>query len=316
MIYIFGCDDEEKAAFQSEAKRRSLDISVDSSTLDVARAALLSQGAVISISHKISVGKELIDALVQKDIRYINTRSVGVNHVDVRYANQHGITVEGVNYSPESIAEHTIMLMLMAVRNASAVCNRSAHGDFRLSPFRVKILSQMTVGIIGMGKIGTCVAKLLKSFGCGVISNSTTPMDGFSYADLPTLLSESDIVTLHMPLNSDTYHFMSETNISMMKPGAILVNTSRGGVVDTAALEKALQNGHISAAALDVVEGEEGFFYQDYSRRTEEIPFFKLMSLPNVILTPHCAFYTKQALADIVNNTLTNCMTHERSNNE
>lgn len=316
MIYIFGCDDEEKAAFQSEASRRSLDIIVNSSDLDVASAELIPYGAIISVSHKTSVDKKLIDVLAQRGVRYINTRSVGLNHIDIPYASQHGITVEGVDYSPESIAEHTIMLMLMAIRKASDIFNRSAHGDFRLGPARGNLLSGMTIGIIGLGKIGSCVAKLLNGFGCRLISNSHTPMDGVDHVDLPSLLSGSDILTLHIPLNDSTYHFISKERIAMMKPGAVLVNTSRGGLIDTDAMKAALHNGHLSAAALDVVEGEEGCFYHDLSGQTEPIPFADVMSLPNVIITPHCAFYTKQALADIVEHTVQNCMMYERRNNE
>ena len=313
MICIFSCDEEEKAAFQRAARQRGLDVFITDRALDA--AAPLPDGAVVSVSHKEKIDAAVIDLLRRRGVRYLSTRSVGTNHIDVQYAAECGITVEGVCYSPESIAEHALLLMLMAVRQVEPVLERARRGDFRLGECRCGSLFGKTVGIIGTGKIGSCMAGLLKGFGCRILAYSNVAAEGFTYTDLPTLLRESDIVTLHLPLTEETHHLLCPQTIGMMKPGAILVNTARGALVDSAALEAALRSGHIGAAALDVAEGEEGCFYHDCGS-AEGLPFSGLLTLPNVILTPHCAFYTRQALSDIVENTLTNCMKHERSNHE
>ena len=313
MIFIFGCDDEEKAAFQNAAKHRAALIRAISNDLNMASIDDLPFGAVVSVSHKAPVDAEMIEALYQRGIRYINTRSIGVNHIDVGFAKERGVCVEGIAYSPESVAEHAVMLMLMAVRKILPTLERSKHGDYRLSPSRVRTLSGMTVGIIGTGKIGSSVSRMLQGFGCKLLAYSHAPTTAdIHYTNLDTMLRKSDIVSLHLPLCADTTHFLSESRISLMKPEAILVNVSRGGLVDTEALESALRNRRLAGAALDVIEGEENYFYQNCAGQKADTALFRLESLPNVILTPHCAFYTKQSLLDIVNNTLKNCMAHER----
>lgn len=312
MIFIFGCDDEERAEFQNAAEHMALSIRTFSSDINEVDIACLPFGAVVSVNHKVLINIAVIDALYQRGVRYINTRSIGMNHIDMEYAKKRGIAVENITYSPESVAEHAVMLMLMAVRKIMPTLERSAQGDYRLSPSRVNTLSGMTIGIIGTGKIGGSVSKMLQGFGCKLIAYSHTPTTGIHYTTLNRLLRESDIVTLHLPLCEETTHFMSWSRISLMKPGAILVNVSRGGLIDTEALESALKEGRIAGAALDVIEGEENYFYQNCIGKQNSAPFYALESLPNVILTPHCAFFTKQALSDIVTNTLRNCMEYER----
>jgi D-specific alpha-keto acid dehydrogenase len=157
--------------------------------------------------------------------------------------------------------------------------------------------------VVGTGRIGTAVIKLLSGFGCAILTYDPRPSAGGVYGGLDEFLQKSDLVTLHLPLTDETRHFLDRERIAKMRRGAILVNTARGALVDVAALTDALEHGGIACAALDVVEGEEGFFYRDCSAIASP-PFARLFALPNAIVTPHTAFYTEHALSDIVCNTI------------
>jgi D-specific alpha-keto acid dehydrogenase len=239
-------------------------------------------------------------------VTYVSTRSVGANHIDVRYAERVGIAVETVAYSPDSVADYTLMLMLMAVRHARSVIRRADLHDYRLHEVRGKELRDLTVGVIGAGRIGGAVIDRLRGFGCRTLAYDTRP-DG-EYVSLDGLLEQSDIVTLHTPLTAETHHLLDRRRISRMKHGAVVVNTGRGGLLDTEALVSALEGGGLGGAALDVVEGEEGIFYADCSDRPiESRLWLRLHKLPNVLISPHTAYYTDHALSDTVENSLINC---------
>jgi len=173
----------------------------------------------------------------------------------------------------------------------------------------------MTVGVVGTGRIGKAVIERLHGFGCRVLSHNRGC--GTGCVPLRALLENSDIVTLHAPLNADTYHMIGRKQIEIMKPSAFLVNTGRGALVDTDELIKALETGKLGGAALDVLEGEEGFFYFDCSQKPIDNQFLrKLQKMPNMIITPHTAYYTGRALYDTVEKTILNCLDFERSQHE
>ena len=247
---------------------------------------------------------------------YISTRSVGCNHIDVEYAARVGICVENVAYSPDSVADYTLMLMLMAVRNAPSVIRRADAHDYRLHETRGRELRDLTVGVVGTGRIGTAVIDRLRGFGCRVLAHDVRPgRDAVDYVALDELLEHSDVVTLHAPLTADTHHLLGRRRIARMKRGAYVINTARGPLLDTEALLEALESGRLGGAALDVLEGEEGIFYAD--RRHEPVEstlLLGLQRLPNVIISPHTAFFTDHALADIVESTLLNCLSFEGGN--
>jgi D-specific alpha-keto acid dehydrogenase len=244
-------------------------------------------------------------------VTYISTRSVGYNHIDVNYAESVGISVETVAYSPDSVADYTLMLMLMAVRHAKSVIRRADVHDYRLNDRRGKELRDLTVGVIGTGRIGAAVIDRLQGFGCRVLSHDRCPKAGADYVPLGELLRRSDIVTLHTPLTADTHHLLDRARIQQMKHGAFVVNTGRGALLDTTALVPALESGRLGGAALDVLEGEEGIFYADCSDRPiESRLLLRLHKLPNVLISPHTAYYTDHALRDMVENSLINCLNH------
>lgn len=309
MIVIYGCDEEEARAFTDRAKRLGLIIEARPEALSASGAQRAPIGCAVSVSHNASVDRTILNALHSRGVRYLSARSVGTDHIDTVYARRLGIAVENVAYSPESVAEHAIMLMLMALRDAPAQISCTQSRDFSLPPRRYGTLMNSTVGIIGAGRIGRCVAKRLRGFGCNVLGYDPHPSAEIHCVPLDVLLRRSDIITLHLPLTQASRRLIGREALERMKPGAYLINTARGALVDSDALADALEAGHIAAAALDVAEGEEGWFYRDCSKRGEP-PFSRLLSSPNVILTPHSAFYTRAALSDIVENTLENCMNY------
>jgi D-specific alpha-keto acid dehydrogenase len=174
-------------------------------------------------------------------------------------------------------------------------------------------LRDLTVGVIGTGRIGRAVMDRLRGFGCRVLACDRRPNTSADYVALDHLLQQSDVVTLHTPLNADTYHLLDRQRIERMRSGALVVNTGRGSLIDTEALLPALESGRLGGAALDVLEGEEGVFYFDHSQRSIENRLLeRLQKLPNVLITPHTAYYTDHALRDTVENTLMNCLQFER----
>jgi len=205
------------------------------------------------------------------------------------------------------------MLILMAVRNTKSVLARAALHDFRLSDVRGKELRDLTVGVIGTGRIGAAVIDRLRGFGCRVLAHDNRAKTAADYAALDELLQWSDIVTLHTPLNAGTHHLINRQRFAQLKHGAFVINTGRGALLDTEALIEALESGNLGGAALDVLEGEEGIFYADC--RAEPIAndlLLRLEALPNVLITPHTAYYTEHALRDTVENSLINCLEFER----
>jgi D-specific alpha-keto acid dehydrogenase len=188
-------------------------------------------------------------------------------------------------------------------------------GDFRLRSVRGKELRDLTVGVVGVGNIGKAVIRRLHGFGCRVLASNDRDQESTAeLVSLDELLLESDVVTLHLPLNAETHHLIGRAEIETMKQGAFLINTGRGSLVDTDALIVALEDGKLGGAALDVLEGEEGLFYFDCTNRPiDNRLLLALQRLPNVIITPHTAYYTRRALYDTVEQTLIKCRNFERT---
>lgn len=223
--------------------------------------------------------------------------------------------MENVTYSPDSVADYTLMLMLMAVRNAKSMIRCADTHDYRLHDTRGKELRDLTIGVIGTGRIGAAVMGRLRGFGSRILAYDSRPKVAADYVPLDELLQLSDIVTLHAPLNADTRHLLDRQRIEKMKHGALIINTGRGPLLDTEALIPALESGRLGGAALDVFEGEEGIFYADCRNKPiDNKPLLRLQELPNVIISPHTAYYTDHALNDMVENSITNCLDFEGIN--
>ncbi|MFW6353432.1 MAG: 2-hydroxyacid dehydrogenase [Verrucomicrobiota bacterium] len=257
--------------------------------------------------------REVIDGLAASDTRLISLRSAGFNHVDLEAAAEHDITVVRVPaYSPNAVAEHAVTLMLALNRGVHRAYNRTRDGNFGLGGLMGSDMGPKTVGIIGTGKIGESAARILRGFGCRLLAfdpvvNETCKEMGVEYVELPQLLKESDIITIHCPLNPKTHHLIDMEAVDAMKRGAMLVNTSRGGVVETRAVIEGLKSGQIGHLGLDVYEEEDGIFFRDLS--SHGIPddlLARLVTFPNVIVTGHQAFFTREAVRSITEVTLQN----------
>jgi D-specific alpha-keto acid dehydrogenase len=308
-ITIYGCGPDEAALFGELAPRLGVLPTITEAAVSEGNVGLARGNRCISIGHKTQVTNSTLLALSEAGVTYISTRSVGRNHIDVNYAESVGISVETVAYSPDSVADYTLMLMLMVVRHAKSVIRRADVHDYRLNDVRGKELRDLTVGVIGTGRIGAAVMDRLRGFGCRMLACDTRPTIVADYVSLGELLQRSDIVTLHTPLTAETHHLLDRRRIEQMKHGAVIVNTGRGALVDTEALVCALENRRLGGAALDVLEGEEGIFYADCSDKPiESRLLLRLHELPNVLITPHTAYYTDHALSDTVEQSLTNCL--------
>lgn len=311
-ITVYGCDPDEAVLFREAAARLGATPTIIAAPVSAANAGLASGSRCVSVGHKAQIPNPALLALSRAGVAYISTRSVGFNHLDVAYAASLGVRVENVAYSPDSVADYTLMLMLMAVRHAKAVVRGAEVHDYRLPEVRGRELRDLTVGVVGTGRIGAAVVQRLRGFGCGVLVCDSSPKVVAEHVSVDELVRRSDIVTLHVPLDAGTRHLLGAQRIGAMRRGAFVVNTGRGGLVDTAALVAALESGHLGGAALDVVEGEEGVFYAD--RRNTPVEsglLLRLQALPNAIVSPHTAYYTDHALRDMVENSIVNCLAFE-----
>jgi D-lactate dehydrogenase len=269
---------------------------------------------------------EVLSRLSAGGTRIIALRSAGFNHVDVRKAQELGLTVARVPaYSPYAVAEHAVALILTLDRHIHRAYTRVRDGNFALDGLLGFDLHGRTVGVVGTGKIGTVVARILRGFGCRVIAHDLSPTDEcramqVEYVTLDTIWEQSDIITLHTPLTADTRHLVNAKTVARMKPGVMLVNTGRGALVDTAAVIAGLKSGHIGHLGLDVYEEEESLFFEDLSSHIiQDDVFARLLTFPNVVVTAHQAFFTREALGAITRTTLENIRAFEdgrRSGNE
>lgn len=263
---------------------------------------------------------KVLARLKEIGVRIVVLRASGYNGINIPAANKLGLKVLTVPaYSPEAVAEHNFALLLSLVRKIHRAYNRVRDLNFSLDGLEGFNLHGRTYGLIGTGRIGQCAARIAKGFGCTIIAYDPFPNEaaakdiGFSYVSFEELLEKSDVLSLHLPLSPQTHHFINEAAIARMKPGAILINTSRGGLVDTAALIDALKSGQVGGVGLDVYEMEEGVFFHDLSsQQLQDDVLARLMTFPNVLITSHQGFLTREALANIAETTLGNATAFER----
>ncbi len=253
--------------------------------------------------------KELLELFHELGVKYLATRSIGYEHIDVEEARRLGIRVCHASYSPNSVANYTIMLMLMACRKINYILEKSRLQDYSLSGKIGKELSLCTVGVIGTGKIGEALIEHLSGFGCKMLAYDIYTKENVKkyaeYVELDKLYRESDIITLHVPGMEQNYHMVGKEAFQKMKDGVILVNAARGMLIDTKELIPALETGKVGFAALDTVEEETGLYYLNRERDVIANHNRAILSaFPNVILSPHMAFYTEQAVSDMVGKTV------------
>jgi D-lactate dehydrogenase len=257
--------------------------------------------------------RPVLERLAEGGTRLIALRSAGFNHVDVGSARALGITVVRVPaYSPYAVAEHAVALILSLNRHLHRAYARVREGNFALDGLLGFDLHGRTVGVVGTGKIGAVFSRIMAGFGCHLLGNDPYPSDecealGMRYVPLPELLAESDIIALHAPLTPETHHLIDRDAVARMKRGVMLINTSRGALVDTRAVIEGLKSERIGALGLDVYEEEENLFFENLSDRViADDVFARLLTFHNVLITGHQGFFTAEALRNIADTTLAN----------
>lgn len=264
----------------------------------------------------------ILEALAQGGTKLLALRSAGFNHVDLTAAARLGLTIVRVPaYSPYAVAEYAIALILCLNRKVHRAYNRVREGNFSIEGLLGFDMHSATVGVIGTGKIGAIFAQIIKGFGSKLLGYDTyqnpTCLDlGMEYVSMSEILSQSDIISLHCPLTPETYHLINAEAIAQMKTGLMLINTSRGGLVDTQAAIDGLKSGQIGYLGIDVYEQEADLFFEDLSNQViHDDTFQRLLTFPNVIVTGHQAFFTNQALSNIADTTLANVSEFELGGN-
>ncbi|KFC76271.1 2-hydroxyacid dehydrogenase [Massilia sp. LC238] len=287
--------------------------------LTLASAGLAEGCEAVCVFVNDSVDAQVLAALARQGTRLVATRSTGYNQIDVAAAAQLGIEVVRVtDYSPHSVAEFAVGLLLGVNRKIARASARTRDGNFDLEGLMGFDLHGKTIGVIGTGKIGMIFARIMASFGCTILGHDPTPSRGFeeaggSYVAVDELLARSDAVSLHCPLTEATRYIINAHNLARLKRGSILVNTSRGGLVDTDAAIAALKSGQLGGLAIDVYEQEANLFFQDLSSTIicDDV-IQRLVSFPNVIVTGHQAFFTVEAIGQIMQTTIASISAFER----
>lgn len=255
------------------------------------------------------VNKTVIDALCKNGVKLIALRCAGYNNVDIEYAYGKLHVVRVPAYSPYAVAEHAMALLLTSVRRIHKAYNRTRDFNFNISGLTGFDLYGKTVGIIGTGKIGKIFSDICKGFSMNVIAYDKfpNPAYGLNYVSLDEIFEKSDIISLHCPLTEETKHLINSETIEKMKKGVVILNTSRGALIDSAALLEGIKARKIGATCLDVYEEESNVFFHDFSNHiVEDDTLARLISMPNVIVTSHQAFLTSEALSNIADTTLKN----------
>lgn len=297
-----------------------VDISFHESPLNAATVALVPPGQnAVCVFVNDALPASVVDALADKGVEVILLRCAGFNNVDLEAARRRNIMVANVpSYSPEAVAEFAVALLQTLNRGTHRAYNRVREGNFALEGLLGRTLRGKTVGVIGTGRIGLAAARILAGFGCRVLAYDPFPnedalrdacrgSDSGEYRDLDGVLAEAEVLTLHCPLTPSTRHLVDDDSIAKMREGVLLVNTSRGGLVDTQALVRGLKSRRLGGVALDVYEGEGSLFYEDHSGDIiDDDVLMRLMTFPNVIVTGHQAFFTHEALHEIAECTLRN----------
>ncbi|MFW5973338.1 MAG: 2-hydroxyacid dehydrogenase [Bacteroidota bacterium] len=317
-IAIFSTKPYDRASIEDANERHGHELVFFEPRLTAETVSLAAGFEAVCAFVNDRLGRDVLTALAANGTRLIALRSAGFNHVDLHAADELGLTVARVPaYSPHAVAEHAVALVLTLNRRTARAHNRVREGNFSLEGLLGFDLHGKTVGVVGTGKIGRIFAQIMHGFGCRILAADPYPNDEarqwVDYVPLEDLLASSDIVSLHVPLTPETHHVISDRAVESLKPGAMLINTSRGALVDTEAVIRGLKSGHIGYLGLDVYEEEEEIFFQDLSDRViQDDVFTRLLTFPNVLITGHQAFFTREALANIAETTLGNVTAYER----
>lgn len=303
----------ERADLQRQHTWTFLEVRLDASTVSTAAGA---KAVCVFVNDRLD--REVLRALRTAGVELIVLRCAGFNQVDLAAAAELGLRVGRVpEYSPYAVAEHTLALLLSLNRKIHRAYARVREGNFALDGMLGFDVHGRTIGVVGTGRIGETFCRLMSGFGCTLLAFDPKPNPacvalGVRYVGLPQLLADSDVISLHCPLTPATYHLINADAFANMRPGAMLLNTSRGAVIDARAAVAALKSGALGALGLDVYEEEGDLFFRDLSASTiQDDVFARLLTFPNVLITGHQAFFTEEALAAIAATTLANIASFE-----
>jgi D-lactate dehydrogenase len=312
-IAFFNTKKYDRRFFDAANKRAGHEIDYLESRLDAHSAVIASKHDAVCAFVNDDISAAVIDVLAEQGVKHIALRSAGFNHVDLEKADQAGITVSRVPaYSPHGVAEHAIALMMTLNRMTHRAFNRVREGNFSLEGLLGFEMHGQVAGVVGTGKIGAAAARILHGFGCKVLAHDVNENDelkalGVQYVPLDDLFRDSEIITLHCPLMPETEHLINADSLNQMRDGVMLINTSRGKLIDTDAVIDALKSGRIGHLGLDVYEEEDELFFEDRSGDIlQDDEFARLLTFPNVLITGHQAFFTRHALEEIAAVTLSN----------
>lgn len=306
-VYCFR-DFDEKEFFDKFAKKYKVEYGYTSEYPSLKNADLAKGYDAVSFTP-CNIDKTIIDKFYDLGVRYFATRSIGFDHIDIEYAKSKGIGVSNVSYPPDTVADFTLMLMLMSCKKIGHILKRSEVQDYGLKGKIGKNLGDCTVGVIGTGRIGQAVINRVAGFGSKILAYDIYQNENIKkyveYTDFETLIRESDLITLHTPGSDENHHLLNADTFKKMKKGVIIVNTARGRLIDTDALIDALECGKVGGAGLDVLEHEDGLYY---ANRMGDVIVNRRMailrSFPNVILTPHTAFYSDIVVSNMAEKTI------------
>ena len=321
-IALFSAKSYDREFFERENREFNHEIAYFDAHLNEHTVKMAAGFDAVCVFPNDALDRFVIKTLAAQRIKLIALRCAGYNNVDLEAAREFGIQVVRVPaYSPYAVAEHAIAMMLTLNRKIHRAYNRVRESNFKLDGLMGFDMHGKTVGLVGTGRIGSVTANILKGFGCRILAYDPSPRlvyeeHGVHYVPLDELLHRSDIISLHCPLTPQTHHMINEAAIERMKPGAMLINTSRGGIIDTRAIIWGLKSGKIGSLGMDVYEEEEDIFFEDLSNQPmQDDVFARLLTFPNVLVTGHQAFFTREALESIAQTTLENIREVEKGLN-
>ena len=312
-VVVYNCREfDEKELFERYGRELGIGLVLCPDAPDKENAALAEGAECIDIITS-KMPEELLEIFAGYGVKYVTTRTIGYDHIDVKAAKKLGMTVANAPYGPCGVADYAVMLILMTIRKMKRIMERTNIQDYSLKGIQGRELKDLTVGVIGTGRIGRTVLQNLSGFGCKRIAydpyqNSQVEQAGIPYVTLDEMWSRADVITLHAPLTDENYHMIDQEAISRMKKGVMIINTARGGLIDSQALISGIESGKIGGAGLDVVENEFGLYYYDHkSDILNNRELAVLRGFPNVTVSHHMAFYTDDCVETVVRDSLLGC---------
>ena len=312
-VTVYNCRPfDEKEMFEKFGRELGIELVLCPDAPDKENAALAKDSECIDIITS-KMPADLLKVFADYGVKYVTTRTIGYDHIDVKAAKELGMTVANAPYGPHGVADYAVMLILMTIRKMKRIMERTNIQDYTLAGIQGRELRDLTVGIIGTGRIGRTVLQNLTGFGCKLIAYDLYESEevknmGISYVTLQEMWQQADVISLHAPLTDDNFHMIDKEAIAQMKDGVMIVNTARGGLIDSEALISGIESGKIGGAGLDVVENEFGLYYYDHkSDILNNRELAVLRGFPNVTVSHHMAFYTDECVKTVVRDSLLGC---------